>query len=255
MLENEQTQIKIGQLADLLFHAPSIACLTGAGISTESGIPDFRSANGFYRMTSEEIFSIDFFRENPAAFYQAMAPVYQTIFSAIPNAGHRAIADLEHLCGKKVTVVTQNIDGLHTRAGSGNVHEIHGTLETFSCQICGRQYQGTGFRTTCESGQVPHCDCGGVLKPDITFYGEQLPVLPYHAALQTMWETRLLLILGTSMQVYPAAGLPRECDSGTPFVIINKIATVIDFQCKLVFHDNIGDILPAAVQKLRERLE
>lgn len=242
---------KIKKLADYLAEAERIAVLTGAGMSTESGVPDFRSASGIYRtMTSEEIFDIGFFRDHPDRFYSVIAPIYRKIQDAEPNAGHRALAELERRVGKRVTIVTQNIDSLHSRAGSTEVHEIHGTFRTLTCLACGRGAESKNYRAELESGTVLCCECGGVFKPDITFYGESLPPGPLAAAQRGMWEARLLLVLGTSLAVYPAAALPRECDSGIPFVVINKTPTPLDGPSNLVLRGPIGQILPAAVALL-----
>ena len=136
-------------LAKYFAAARKIVFLTGAGVSTESGIPDFRSTTGIYSVTSEEIFSIEFFHENPERFYSFFAAFYRGITDARPNAGHLAIAELERRCGKSVEVVTQNIDGLHGLAGSTKVHEIHGTLRSATCTTCDRRYEESFFRTIC----------------------------------------------------------------------------------------------------------
>lgn len=242
------TDEKIQKLAGYLAAAERITVLSGAGMSTESGIPDFRSSTGIYQtMTSEEIFDIEFFREHPEEFYAVIAPIYRKIQDTEPNAGHRGLAELETRLQKQVMIVTQNIDSLHERAGSTAVHEIHGTFRTLTCLSCGKSDESANFRDALESGKVLRCDCGGVMKPDITFYGESLPPAPFAAAQRAMWEAQLLLILGTSLAVYPAAALPRECDSGIPFVVINKTPTPLDRQSNLVFHDSIGEILSKAV--------
>lgn len=238
---------KIRALADKMISARRISFLTGAGISTDSGIPDFRSSTGIYQTTSEELFSIDSFRENPNVFYRAFASFYSVIASAKPNSGHLAIAELERRCGKKVDVVTQNIDALHSVAGSSSVAEIHGTLRTASCLDCEKTYESDYFAADMREGRVPCCECGGVLKPDVTFFGEELPARAFIKAQQAMWETKLLIVAGTSLQVYPAAGLPRYCDAGAPYVVINRTPTLLDYQSSLVFHESIGDVLPAAV--------
>ncbi|MBR4976665.1 MAG: NAD-dependent deacylase [Thermoguttaceae bacterium] len=239
---------KIRRFAELLADAPKIAALTGAGISTESGIPDFRSSTGVYQTTSEAVFSIDFFRENPGEFYRIFGPFYAQTVAAAPNAGHVALADLERL-GKKVEIVTQNIDALHSAAGSTFVWEIHGTLRTSSCVLCDRSFEPSVFGATVATGQIPRCpECGGDLKPDIVFFGEALPERALAGAQRAMWETRLLLVLGTSLQVYPAAGLPRECDADVPFVVVNQTPTPLDRFATLVFRESIGDVLPRAVE-------
>jgi len=249
----QERDAQIRRLAEMLTQASRIAFLTGAGASTSSGIPDFRSSSGVYQTTSEEFFSIDFFCENPKKFYANFAPFYRGIAAAKPNSGHLAIAELERRCGKRVDVVTQNIDGLHSAAGSSNVWEIHGTLRTASCLTCEKQYAADYFREDVAAGLVPKCVCGGVLKPDVVFYGENLPERAYIAAQLAMWETRLLIVAGTSLLVYPAAGLPRECDAGTPFVVINKTPTQLDSQASLVFYAPIEQILPQAVARVPSR--
>lgn len=250
---------KIQRFAELLAASPKIAALTGAGISTESGIPDFRSSTGIYQTTPETVFSIDFFNENPDEFYRIFGPFYAQTVASAPNAGHVALADLERL-GKRVEIVTQNIDALHSAAGSSSVWEIHGTLRTSSCVACERTFKPSVFGATVAAGQIPRCpECGGVLKPDITFYGEALPERALRSAQRAMWETRLLLVLGTSLQVYPAAGLPRECDADVPFVVVNRTPTPLDRFATLVFRESLGDVLPKAVERaatlLQERSE
>jgi NAD-dependent deacetylase len=250
---------KIQRFAELLAATPKIAALTGAGISTESGIPDFRSSTGIYQTTSEAVFSIDFFNENPGEFYRIFGPFYAQTVAAAPNAGHVALADLERL-GKRVEIVTQNIDALHSAAGSSSVWEIHGTLRSSSCVDCERTFEPAVFGATVASGKVPRCpECGGVLKPDVTFFSEALPERALRGAQLAMWETRLLLVLGTSLQVYPAAGLPRECDADVPFVVVNRTPTPLDRFATLVFRESIGDVLPKAVERaatlLKERSE
>lgn len=241
---------KIQRFAELLAAAPKIAALTGAGISTESGIPDFRSPTGVFQTTSETLFSIDFFRENPGEFYRIFGPFYERTVAAAPNAGHVALVDLERKLGKSVDIVTQNIDALHSAAGSSSVWEIHGTLRTASCVDCERSFERPVFDADVAAGRVPRCpDCGGVLKPDVVFFGEALPERALAGAQRAMWTTRLLLVLGTSLQVYPAAGLPRECDSDVPFVVVNRTPTPLDRFATLVFRESLGDVLSKAVEQ------
>ena len=237
----------IKEFAKLLTSASRVAFLTGAGVSTDSGIPDFRSSTGIYRTTSEELFSIDFFRANPEEFYRVFREFYAAISDAKPNAGHAAIAELERRCGKRVSVVTQNIDGLHSAAGSSNVAEIHGTLNTATCLLCERRYERDAFDAAARAGDVPRCECGGVLKPDVVFFGEELPEREVIKARRAMWEAQLLVVAGTSLQVYPAAGLPRECDAGALFVVVNFTPTPLDSQARLVFRSSISDALTRAV--------
>jgi len=238
-------------LAAYLRGAGRIACLTGAGMSTESGIPDYRSPQGLYRtLTSEDVFDIRQFRANPEKFYRVIGPLYTAIEDAAPNAGHRALAELACRCGKKVTIATQNIDGLHQKAGSQDVHEVHGTMRTLTCLSCGTRVGSSGFRTALQAGEVLRHQCGGILKPDITFFGEMLPEIAFMAAQASILEADLVLILGTSLCVYPAAALPSLRRSGSGLVIINRDETSLDGQAGLVIHGAIGDVLPRAVQRL-----
>ena len=242
----------VEKLAELLRKAKRIAVLTGAGMSTESGIPDYRSTDGLYRtLTSEEVFDIDRFQRNPREFYEVIGPLYCAIVEAKPNAGHLALHELEERCGKKVTVATQNIDGLHQKAGSREVHEVHGTMATLTCQDCGRNYGNAPFLPLFKEGKVLKCEsCGGVLKPDITFYGESLPVEAFHASVAAFRHCDLALVLGTSLVVYPAASLPSGRMPGVPLAIINRSETSADYEAVLVIHEGIGSVLPAAVQLL-----
>lgn len=242
---------KIQLLAGKLSAANRIVFLTGAGVSTDSGIPDFRSSTGIYQMTSEDLFRIDRFLANTEWFYSIFGNFYAGIADAKPNTGHLAIAELEKRCGKLIDVVTQNIDALHSSAGSTSVAEVHGTLRTASCLKCAKQYSQDYFEPDMRSGRVPRCSCGGALKPDVTFFGEMLPEHAFVQARSAMKEAELLVVVGTSLQVTPAALLPRECPADTPFVIINKTPTYLDSEAALVFYESIGDVLPQAVSLVK----
>lgn len=247
---NNDFEARLDRLVTILTQSQRLAFLTGAGISTSSGIPDFRSSTGIYRTTSAELFSIDFIQTRPAEFYAQFKDFYDLISSARPNRGHLAIAELERL-GKRVDVVTQNIDALHTQAGSTRVAEIHGTLRTASCMVCARQYPREYFHDAMLRGEAPLCECGNFLKPDVTFFGEPLPEREFAKARRAMWEAQALLIVGTSLQVYPAAGLPRDCDAGAPYIVINYTPTPLDYQASIVFHEAIDEVLPRAVDLLK----
>lgn len=239
------------KLAQLLRDKRRIAVLTGAGISTESGITDFRSPRGLYAtVTSEKVFSIGFFEENPAEFYRVIAPVYRTILAAAPNAGHKALAALE-LLDKQVTIATQNIDDLHRKAGSSVVHELHGSMRTLTCRDCGRLYESNRFEANLQTGEIPRCGCGGVLKPDITFFGEALPHDAFLAGQIAFESADLVLALGTSLAVYPAASLPTLRGQNTPLVIVNQTPTALDEQAALVIHAPLGETLQAGVEQMR----
>ena len=238
------------KLAEFLRSAREIAVLTGAGISTESGIPDFRSPSGVYRTkTSEELFDIRFFDARPEEFYRVIGPMYRTILAAEPNAGHRALARLERL-GKKVSIATQNIDALHRKAGSSAVFEVHGSMATLTCRDCGRLYESNRFEEKLLAGEILRCGCGGVLKPDITFFGEPLPADAFLAATIAFESADLTLALGTSLVVYPAASLPSDRKTGVPLIIVNNTPTPLDDEAALVIHAPLGETLDEAVGML-----
>ena len=235
----------IAKFAELVRNAQKIAVLTGAGMSTESGIPDFRSASGLYRtVTSEELFDIRAFATRYKEFYQVMGPFYIAMRDARPNAGHLALAELEKKLGKQVTIATQNIDGLHTEAGSSKVLELHGTMATLSCRRCGCKRPYATFEKEFLAGAVPYCpECKDVMRPDIVFFGENLPEDALDESMQAFEECDLAIVLGTSLNVYPAAGLPSLRKRGVPLVIVNRDPTSADDTADLVFHDSIGEVL------------
>ena len=212
----------------------------GAGVSTESGIPDFRSQDGLYHQQfaypPEEILSHTFFARHPEEFYRfyraKMLPL-----DAQPNDAHRFLAQLE-AGGRLTAVITQNIDGLHQAAGSKNVLELHGSIHRCYCMRCGRPYpaervnHGTG---------VPHCDCGGIIRPDIVFYEECLDDDVVSKAVHYIREAEVLIVGGTSLAVYPAAGLLNYY-RGSKLVLINRSATPYDDQANLIIHEKIGEV-------------
>ncbi len=240
---------KRSALRVMVNNASSAVFLGGAGVSTESGIPDFRSRDGLYHRTErrfaryqpEYLLSYECLRNEPDVFFD----YYRSHLDARavePNAAHRALAEWEKN-GRLRGVVTQNIDGLHQRAGSVNVQEIHGTIWRNHCTVCGAAY---GVDFIFESAGKPRCPkCGGTVRPDVTLYGEFLPKEAYDKARRLIRDADLLIIGGTSLQVGSAAGLARLF-SGERLVIINKSRTPMDGQADLVFHDSIGKVLTEA---------
>ena len=213
----------------------------GAGVSTESGIPDFRSVDGLYHQQydypPEQILSRSFFDENPAEFYR----FYRSKMlcpHAKPNAAHYKLAELEQ-AGKCTAVVTQNIDGLHQAAGSRTVYELHGSVLRNHCMRCGRAY---GVEAVAEAAGIPRCACGGLIKPDVVLYEESLDETVLRRALDALARADLLIIGGTSLAVYPAAGLISAYRGG-PIVLINREATPRDGQAALVLREPIGQVL------------
>ena len=228
--------------------AERIAFLTGAGMSTESGIPVFRSPTGLYAGgVNEDVFDIDVFRSRPEVFYEFAYRFLDTVRRAQPNAGHRAMAALARRPGKRVDVITQNIDTLHQDAGSPLVHPVHGTLATSRCVGCTVQVPTSELWPAIEAGRVPRHQCGGVFKPEIVFFGEPLPEVAFAAAEYAVCQADLLVIAGTSLAVYPAAGLPQGRSRACGLVIINRSPTPLDREADLVFRESIGSVLSAAI--------
>ncbi len=202
MLE-EETLEKIQKLQKAIDESEKIVFFGGAGVSTESGIPDFRGAHGLYteNLSAEEIISHDYFMENPEGFYEFYKS-HMVFLDAEPNACHWKLAELE-AAGKDVTVITQNIDGLHQKAGSKHVIELHGSVHRNRCLNCGKSFDAEYVMA--QDG-VPHCDrCGGLLKPDVVLYGEALDEDAISGAIEALEEADLLIVGGTSLRVYPAA--------------------------------------------------
>jgi len=228
------------QLLDLLCTSQHAVLFTGAGVSTLSGIPDFRGPNGLYRqLDADKIFDIDSFRRDPAFFYRHTRNFIYGLDGRQPNPVHTACARLEQL-GRVRGVITQNIDMLHQRAGSRVVHELHGSPALHHCLGCARSYPFREVRDMLAAGTgVPRCGtCGDVLKPGITFFGERLPDAPFAAASRLAQDADLMLVLGTSLVVHPAASLPQiTLRAGGRLVIVNAGATPCDDDATLRYDD------------------
>ena len=213
----------------------------GAGVSTESGIPDFRSADGIYhqkyRFSPEQVVSHTFFMRYPEAFYEFYKEKMM-ILDAKPNAAHLKLAELER-AGKLTAVVTQNIDGLHQLAGSKRVYELHGSIHRNYCMNCGKFYDAQYVK---KSEGVPKCSCGGVVKPDVVLYEEGLDEETIRGAVEAIASADMLLIGGTSLVVYPAAGF-IDYFRGKHLVVINKGATAREVGAELTIAAPIGEIL------------
>ena len=213
-----------------------IVFFTGAGMSTDSGIPDFRSAQGLFNnnLHAEEIVSHSYFMENPEGFYEFYKE--KMLFpDAKPNYGHEYIAKLQD--EKDVTVVTQNIDGLHQMAGSKKVFELHGSIHRNYCMKCHKFYN---LEDIIKKDGVPYCDCGGMIKPDVVLYEEGLDGEVIDGAVNAIMSADTLIILGTSLNVYPAAGFINYFHGGC-LAIINKTATPKDNMCDVIIHASISD--------------
>lgn len=220
----------------------STVFLGGAGVSTASGIPDFRSAHGLYQqkkqgLSYEEMLSHGYFVRHTAEFYDFLRGV-MLYPDAKPNGAHYALAQLERQ-GKLRAVITQNIDGLHQMAGSRNVLELHGSVHRNHCQRCGKFY---GLEHILRTEGVPRCSCGGIIKPDVVLYEEGLDQGTLEAAVRALAEADMLMIGGTSLNVYPAAGLIRYYQ-GHRLVLLNKSPVARDLAADLVITDPIGETL------------
>lgn len=230
---------KLQQMAD---ESSRIVFFGGAGVSTESGIPDFRGVDGLYRQhykyPPETILSHEFFEEHPEEFFRFYRD-RMLCLNAEPNAAHRKLAELEQ-AGKLTAVVTQNIDGLHQKAGSRNVYELHGSVLRNYCTRCGKSYSAEFIR---DSSGIPVCsDCGGIIKPDVVLYGEMLNQQTIEGAVENIASADMLIVGGTSLAVYPAAGLV-DYYRGHRLVLINKTPTPLDGRADLVISGKIGETL------------
>jgi NAD-dependent deacetylase len=228
-------------LKELVDSSDNIVFFGGAGVSTESGIPDFRSTNGLYhqewKYPPETILSHTFYESNPTEFFR-FYHAKLLVPGAQPNAAHKKLAQWERE-GKLKAVITQNIDGLHQAAGSKNVLELHGSVHRNYCERCGKFY---GFDFMLHTDGVPHCDCGGIVKPDVVLYEEGLDPQTLSNAVRFISEADILIIGGTSLNVYPAAGLIHYY-RGHKLVLINKTAVAQDLAANLVITDPIGETL------------
>ena len=232
---------QIEKLQQLIDESKRIVFFGGAGVSTESGIPDFRSTDGLYHQQyaypPETILSHTFFMRKPEEFYRFYKDK-MICLEAKPNAAHLKLAELEK-CGKMTAVVTQNIDGLHQMAGSKHVLELHGSVLRNYCMKCGKFH---GAEYILQSEGIPRCECGGMVKPDVVLYEEGLGDATMSEAIRQIAAADLLIIGGTSLVVYPAAGMIRYF-RGKHLVLLNKSATSADEHATLCIRDSIGQVL------------
>lgn len=231
----------MSDLQNIINQSKNIVFFGGAGVSTESGIPDFRSVDGIYNQKydypPEEILSHTFFINKTEEFYRFYRDKMLCL-NAKPNKAHLKLAELEK-SGKLTAVVTQNIDGLHQLAGSKTVYELHGSVHRNYCMICHKEYDAEFMLKT---NGIPKCSCGGIIKPDVVLYEEGLDNNTVSGALSAISNCDTLIIAGTSLTVYPAAGFIRYF-KGKNLVLINRDATPMDSSCDLVIHDKVGEVL------------
>ncbi len=245
-------ETSVEKILELIDNSTNIVFFGGAGISTESGIPDFRSTDGLYNQEydypPETILSASFFKQNPKEFYRFYKnKCLKPMLNSKPNATHKALAKLEEI-GKLKAIVTQNIDDLHHKAGSKNIYELHGTSFRNYCLRCGKTYTVEDIMSNTED--CPHCECGGIIRPDIVLYEEGLDNNVITKSIKAISEAEVLIIAGTSLMVYPAAGLINYYN-GDKLILINKDSVNNEEKINYVYHGLAGDIFGKVLEKYK----
>ncbi|MCE4613927.1 MAG: NAD-dependent deacylase [Desulfurococcales archaeon] len=247
----------IEKIAEKIIEAEGCSVvLTGAGISTPSGIPDFRSPGGLWSRIDPSIFELSYFHSRPDISWIYYRQLVGELEDKQPNPAHKALAELEEM-GLIKAVITQNIDGLHQRAGSRKVLEIHGNAYRAVCTSCGSRYPIHEALEKVGKGEAPRCSkCGGLLKPDVVFFGEPLPYKVYMESLQLARKCKVFLSVGSSLVVQPAASLPWHAHSSGVFLaIVNLQETPLDSLANAVIHGRVEEILPGLVLAIKRRIE
>lgn len=250
------TQRKIEQAAALIASSKYVIALTGAGISTSSGIPDFRSpGSGLWEKVNPMLVASSFsFRLQPQAFYEWARPLARKLLEAEPNPAHRALAELEEM-GVLKAVITQNIDNLHQKAGSKRVLELHGNMRQATCLKCRKVVSTQGMiERFLEEGEVPNCQCGGLLKPNVVLIGEPLPRWVLLEAWGEAERCDLMLVVGSSLEIAPASEIPfvaLRC--GAKSIVVNYQPTPLDSQADVVIHEDVAEVLPQIIGECRDR--
>lgn len=251
---SEKTQTNIQFAADLFRQSKHAVILTGAGLSTPSGIPDFRSTGTGLWSKDEPLdaASLTTFRMRPERFFSWFRPLASQIFNAQPNAAHLALAKLE-AAGKIKSIITQNIDMLHQKAGSKTVIEMHGTMQTLTCCQCYHQVQAENYLSSfVDTGELPLCPkCNQLLKPDVILFGEQLPQAAMTKAQRDARQCDLMLVAGSSLEVLPVAGLPMQAlDRGAHLIIINNTPTYLNIRADVAILEDVATIIPAIMERV-----
>ena len=249
-----QAQTSIDFAADLFRQSKHAVVLTGAGLSTPSGIPDFRSTGTGLWSSDEpmDVASLNTFRTAPEKFFHWFRPLASQIFNAQPNPAHRALARLEK-AGCLISIITQNIDMLHQKAGSKNVIEMHGTMQTLTCTQCYHQVDAEIYLASfVDKGEIPRCPkCDQILKPDVILFGEQLPQAAWFKAQQEARQCDLILVAGSSLEVLPVAGLPMQAlDRGAHLIIINNTPTYLNVRADISILEDVAVIIPAITERI-----
>jgi len=244
----------IKEIGHLIRNCEYTVALSGAGVSTPSGIPDFRSANSGLWETYDpfEVASLNAFRYNPEKVYSWLRPLAKLIINASPNSAHYGLAQLT-ADGYLQKIITQNVDSLHQKAGSNNVLEVHGSFRTLTCTSCFRQYCSSEFTDTfIQDGELPRCrSCQRILKPEAILFGEQLPAQTWLQAVEAIRRCDLLIVIGSSLEVMPVAGLPmRAIDNGAQLIILNQQETYMDIRADIILRENVAVTIPAVVNEV-----
>jgi NAD-dependent deacetylase len=240
--------------SDLIKKSSYIVAFTGAGISVESGIPDFRSKGGLWeRFDPNEYAEYSSFLTHPEKFWTMHAELSEMLSSAEPNPAHLSLAKLEAL-GRLKTVITQNIDFLHQRAGNTKVLEVHGTGETATCLSCKKGYDRHTVEEKAKNTRVPRCDkCDGLIKPDVVLFSEPLPYDVFEEAKIELAKSDLVIVIGSSLSVYPAMALPSIAyQNSIPIIIVNDEPTPLDDLATVIVRGRAGELLPKMIQNLEE---
>lgn len=250
-MDNVSDEVKA--FADLVLSSSSAVALTGAGISTESGIPDYRSpGTGLWEKMDQSVVSLDGFLREPSRYYDYSLELYPARKAAKPNPAHYMLAELEHR-GVLRGIITQNVDGLHQDAGSGQVHELHGSLRQAVCLDCSvLQSMDEAMEMVIAGQNPPLCtDCGGVLKPNAVFFGEILPRIPWEQSLELSRSADLFIAIGSSLQVSPANTLPDiALRAGAKLIILNFTLTPFDGDAELLISQKIGEFSSSVMKYL-----
>jgi NAD-dependent deacetylase len=244
----QRTQDIPQELVDRCAAADEVVAFTGAGVSAESGVPTFRGAGGIWtKFKPEELASMDAFMKNPALVWEWYAHRRAIMSSVQPNPGHLALAEMQEVFAR-MTVVTQNIDNLHRRAGSRRVHELHGNIERSYCMHCGKRFPEVALS---RQGDVPRCPCGGTIRPDVVWFGEILPEDEWEASVSATSRADVFLSIGTSAIVYPAASLPYLAKrQGALLVEVNPEPTPLTETADWFLQGPAGEVLPALCRRI-----
>ncbi len=242
------------QILDWLRQADCSIVLTGAGVSTGSGIPDFRGPSGLYSKISQRTFERDFFFENPAEYYRIAVEYIHPLADKTPNDTHRMLAELERQ-NLLNAVITQNIDGLHQKAGSENIIEFHGDVVNFHCAECEKPYDRKTVEEIIAADAVPYCDCGGLIRPGVVFFGDMIPMQALMESQTLVSQCDLFIAMGSSLEVNPAAGLTHIAkQAGAKVVIVNLGPTKLDYLADLRCEIDLSILSQAIMNLLQERI-